>query len=513
VSDFKIKSNLTNKPKLNSIPITELKLNKRYLEIVTDDGWRLPVKYNISPGYANELSSQLDTNTTNSETKSVSYNPNHRGDAVLKPRLTKWYNMIGELRFIISKHSAQIACSVAKELVDLMSRDTNNIVFNSSKLSKLRKPLIQTWSMNLNTRGTAVHAILKQDGLISSKKAENIKSFTFKNTLCTIVSDCGWDIIDDHNSVMKVRRQLKSTARKLNMTQIRTGTDIIYFTQAGANSSACKIMSRLATCNTNSGRVPMWDSAIQHCGLTPVRTPVQTSESNDSVNYHTDKAEKKKKQRPKKKKGGNPPPVESETEEEGPSTPAQSQKPRPMKLIQIHKWRLAQLNIADIRRHTEAKWRGLAQIMETHKLHGIALQELRVEDAALFTTAQHLYKGLTLLVQPCIQGEKGGNAGGLGFLVKIELVDQGLFSQLIAIKSQGFYGPEDLAYVDIKVGTSSIKWINVYIRSRPGSEMNSYEWNKVQSVCTLKGDKIVMGDINGSQVYSRPTKLWARSTE
>ena len=34
------------------------------------------------------------------------------------------------------------------------------------------------------------------------------------------------------------------------------------------------------------------------------------------------------------------------------------------KTIKILNWNLGQLNIADIRRHTKLKWKGLAQIME-----------------------------------------------------------------------------------------------------------------------------------------------------
>jgi hypothetical protein len=168
---------------------------------------------------------------------------------------------------------------------------------------------------------------------------------------------------------------------------------------------------------------------------------------------------------------------------------------------------LAQLNIADIRRFTEQKWRGLAQIMEAKNLHGIALQELRVSDAATFTVNQHLYKGLTLLVEPtsCVPGERGGNSGGLGFLVRTELLDQGLFSQIKQIKSKGFYGQDNLAYLEIQSGTSTLKWVNIYARPMRGK---NHEWDKIDSVCSIQRDKIIMGDINASIIYSRPTELW-----
>jgi len=118
--------------------------------------------------------------------------------------------------------------------------------------------------------------------------------------------------------------------------------------------------------------------------------------------------------------------------------------------------------------------------MENKQLHGIALQELRVKDAATFIADQHLYQGLTLLVEPssCVLGENGGNAGGLGFLVRTELLDQGLFSQINTIQSKGLYGQDNLAYIDIKIGTSTLKWVNIYCRPLKGKV---YEWDKISS--------------------------------
>jgi len=121
------------------------------------------------------------------------------------------------------------------------------------------------------------------------------------------------------------------------------------------------------------------------------------------------------------------------------------------------------------------------------------------------------------LVDPCltkntegVQGGLSGNAGGLGFLVRSELLDQGLISCITSVSSSGFYGKESVCFVEIKVGTSTVKWVNAYIRSRGGAEEKCYEWDKVQTVLKIKGNKMIMGDINASIVYSRPTELWRK---
>ena len=111
------------------------------------------------------------------------------------------------------------------------------------------------------------------------------------------------------------------------------------------------------------------------------------------------------------------------------------------KLITLYKWRLAQFNMSDVKRGGGAKWEGLSQLMEEHKLHGIALQELRISDQTTFMANKNVYKGLTLLMRPCIKGDLGGEAGGTGFLVRTELLEQELFLDFGSINTVGFYGP------------------------------------------------------------------------
>ena len=100
----------------------------------------------------------------------------------------------------------------------------------------------------------------------------------------------------------------------------------------------------------------------------------------------------------------------------------------------LHKWKLAQFNMA--------KCEGLSLFMDEHKLHGIALQKLRISDHTIFMSNKHKYKGLTLLMHRCIEGALNGAAGGTGFLVRTELLEQGLFLDFGSVSTVGFYGPE-----------------------------------------------------------------------
>ena len=65
--------------------------------------------------------------------------------------------------------------------------------------------------------------------------------------------------------------------------------------------------------------------------------------------------------------------------------------------------------------------------MDEHRLHAIALQELMPSDQTTFMSNKHKYKGLTVLMHRCIEGDLNGAAGGTGFLVRTELLEQGLF--------------------------------------------------------------------------------------
>ena len=80
--------------------------------------------------------------------------------------------------------------------------------------------------------------------------------------------------------------------------------------------------------------------------------------------------------------------------------------------------------------------------MDEHKLHGIALQELRISDQTTFMSSKHKYKGLTLLMHPCIEGDLSVAGGGTRFLVRTELLEQGLFLDFGYVSTVRFYGPE-----------------------------------------------------------------------
>ena len=138
----------------------------------------------------------------------------------------------------------------------------------------------------------------------------------------------------------------------------------------------------------------------------------------------------------------------AEGEEQAEITEAQ----RLGKLITLYKWRLAQFSMSDATRGGGAKWEGLSQLMEEHKLHGIALQELRISYQTTFMASKHsvMYKGLALLMHPCIKGELRGPAGCTGFLVRTELLEQEMFLDFGSINTVGFYGPEVISTLKIR---------------------------------------------------------------
>ena len=179
------------------------------------------------------------------------------------------------------------------------------------------------------------------------------------------------------------------------------------------------------------------------------------------------------------------------------------------KLLMIYKWKLAQFNMADARKGGGAKWEGLALFMDEHKLHGIALQELRISDQTTFMVNKHKYKGLTLLMHPCIEGDLKGPAGGTGFLVRTELLEQGLFLDFGSISTVGFYGPEVISTLKIRTATKYCTWISMYVRQRGATYDKGYELRKYEPLKHIK-NKIVMGDLNGSSVYAQPIKTWSK---
>ena len=88
------------------------------------------------------------------------------------------------------------------------------------------------------------------------------------------------------------------------------------------------------------------------------------------------------------------------------------------KLITLYKWRLAQFNMSDAKRGGGAKWRGLSQLMEEHKLHGIALQELRIYDQATFYGKQAQIQGTHTADAPMHRGRSWRRSRGHRLLSK-----------------------------------------------------------------------------------------------
>ena len=175
----------------------------------------------------------------------------------------------------------------------------------------------------------------------------------------------------------------------------------------------------------------------------------------------------------------------------------------------MHKWRLAQINMADARKGGGVKWERLSQFMGEHRLHGVALQELRIEDQPTFMAHRHMYKGLTLLMHLCIEGELEGYAGGTGFLVRTELLEQELFLDLGSISTVAFYGPEVISTLKIRTAKHFCTWVSMYVRQRGTMFEKGYELRKYEALRNIK-NKIVMGDLNGSTVYAQPKKTWVR---
>ena len=172
-------------------------------------------------------------------------------------------------------------------------------------------------------------------------------------------------------------------------------------------------------------------------------------------------------------------------------------------------WTLGNINAGDMRKRTSFKWKQLATIMDKNKLDGLAIQEHRLTDDSSFVAEGMGH--LRLYLTPCTKGDKGGPAGGVAFLVRAELEQAGLITDHRSITAEGFYGAEEFAAeLTLKHKTGTIKWISTYIRQRSGSEHDAYEHKKLEKLSTLKGNLLVMGDINGSIMYTEPRVQWTK---
>ena len=147
--------------------------------------------------------------------------------------------------------------------------------------------------------------------------------------------------------------------------------------------------------------------------------------------------------------------------------------------------------------------------MDKNKLDGLAIQEHRLTDDSSFI-AEELHH-LKLYLTPCTKGDKDGAAGGVAFLVRAELEEAGLITDHRTLSADGFYGKEEFAAeLTLKHKSGTIKWVSTYIRLRAGTDQNEYEYDKLEKLGTLKCNLLVMGDINGSAMYTEPKEQWIK---
>ena len=92
------------------------------------------------------------------------------------------------------------------------------------------------------------------------------------------------------------------------------------------------------------------------------------------------------------------------------------------------------------------------------------MQELRIDDQTTIMANKHLYKGLILLMHPCIKRDLGGPAGSTRFLVRTELLEQELFLDFGSISTVGFYSPEVMSTLKIRTAKHYYTWVSMYVR-------------------------------------------------
>ena len=59
-----------------------------------------------------------------------------------------------------------------------------------------------------------------------------------------------------------------------------------------------------------------------------------------------------------------------------------------------------------------------------------------------------------------------GATGGTGFLVRNELLEQGMFLDFGSVSTVGFYGHEVISTLKIRTANKYCTWISMYVRQR-----------------------------------------------
>jgi hypothetical protein len=146
--------------KLNLSQITRVSIRKKHIEIDTMDGWRLPVKHNISRHKADNLLQKITKKQhTDQHKKPQSVIQSQSKDDVNHKTNTCWNRMVGIIfdrkQIKIKETSVQIARKLSK-----MMAPKRKFIFNK-KTKQMGKILIDTWEARLT---------MEKEGLVISVK-------------------------------------------------------------------------------------------------------------------------------------------------------------------------------------------------------------------------------------------------------------------------------------------------------------------------------------------------------
>ncbi len=189
---------------------------------------------------------------------------------------------------------------ILKSIKKIMTRTIPTRMDTHTVTKAQKRMQLQTWSTDMYTEKNSIHITYKQDQHESNKIMKHVLHMVFQKKTCTISNATELYVVDDYESVIKLRRKLKAMSRDMNIKSTVMGSEITYFMEESQNLAPYTLLSKINSQKYQHAGHLDWDSMLVDLGLTISHTDSEGTDAHShtsDIQYDKEKSNKKKRRK------------------------------------------------------------------------------------------------------------------------------------------------------------------------------------------------------------------------
>jgi len=279
---------------VNKFKSVKLHVYKSRTVIQTQDGWNMPVKHNKQRQIKGKR--HIGNGST---INSVIHNDGIQAQSKLDAP-SKWIVIIGEMMYRKKMENTKNRQIILKSIKKIMTRTIPTRMDTHTVTKAQKRMQLQTWSTDMYTEKNSIHITYKQDQHESNKIMKHVLHMVFQKKTWTISNATELYVVDDYESVIKLRRKLKAMSRDMNIKSTVMGSEITYFMEGSQNLAPYILLSKINSQKYQHAGHLDWDSMLVDLGLTISHTDSEGTDAHShtsDIQYDKEKSNKKKRRK------------------------------------------------------------------------------------------------------------------------------------------------------------------------------------------------------------------------